>query len=99
MTGPLCLVCRLGVKDLRHRPAQALLLLLSIAAGAATLTLGCSARGGPPEVPRSKAETPPAPVDQPKLLQGTWVRPGGVFVEAAFASVAATVRRTADEGT
>ena len=25
-------------------------------------------------------------VDQPKLLQGSWVRPGGVVVEAGFAS-------------
>ena len=24
-------------------------------------------------------------VDQPKLIQGTWVRPGGVVVEAGFA--------------
>jgi len=27
-----------------------------------------------------------SPVDQPKLLRGTWVRPGGVVVEAGFAS-------------
>src|SRR5262245_52236106 len=27
----------------------------------------------------------PAPVDQPKLTQGSWVRDGGVVVEAAFA--------------
>ena len=33
------------VKDLRHRPAQAILLLLAIAAGAATLTLGLSLQG------------------------------------------------------
>ena len=43
--GRLLLVCRLAVKDLRHRPAQALLLLLAIAAGAATLTLGLSLHG------------------------------------------------------
>jgi putative ABC transport system permease protein len=27
----------------------------------------------------------PAPIDQPKLTEGTWVRDGGVVVEAAFA--------------
>jgi len=39
------IVYRLGLKDLRHRPAQALLLLLAIAAGAATLTLGIALHG------------------------------------------------------
>jgi ABC-type lipoprotein release transport system permease subunit len=28
----------------------------------------------------------PAPVDQPELIQGSWVRDGGVVVEAAFAN-------------
>ena len=28
----------------------------------------------------------PSPVDRPKLLQGSWVRPGAVVVEAAFAN-------------
>src|ERR1700691_2341250 len=39
------LVWRLAEKDLRHRPAQAILLLLAITAGAATLTLGLSLQG------------------------------------------------------
>jgi putative ABC transport system permease protein len=30
-------------------------------------------------------DTAPAPVDQPNLTQGSWVRDGGVVVEAAFA--------------
>src|SRR6266496_6141034 len=30
--------------------------------------------------------TAPSSVDQQKLMQGTWVRPGGVVVEAAFAN-------------
>jgi hypothetical protein len=30
-------------------------------------------------------DTEPAPVDQPKLTQGSWVRDGGVVVEGAFA--------------
>jgi ABC-type lipoprotein release transport system permease subunit len=30
-------------------------------------------------------DTAPAPVDQPKLTKGSWVRDGGVVVEAAFA--------------
>ncbi|MEN3362585.1 MAG: putative transport system permease protein [Mycobacteriales bacterium] len=167
--GRLLLVYRLAGKDLRHRPAQALLLLLAIAAGTATLTLalalhgttddpyartriatngpdvvatvvqggsnlpgpaaaataspgasataasdratpaallplqhapGVVARSGPFPVlwrvlrigertgsAEIEGRSPdPAPVDQPKLLQGTWLRPGGVVVEAGFAS-------------
>ena len=166
--GKLLLVYRLGVRDLRHRPAQAILLLLAIAAGAATLTLGLALRGttdnpyartraatnGPDVVatvlpdgsnvpgpttstkpgdtngtggsdqvdaaglaplvnaPGVVAHSGPFPitwtvlragqttgsaevegrssasssVDQPKLLDGNWVRPGGVVVEAGFAS-------------
>jgi ABC-type lipoprotein release transport system permease subunit len=148
--GKALLVCRLAVKDIRHRPAQAILLLLAIATGAATLTLGLALQGttndpyartraatnGPDVVatvfpggpnspgladvgelaplehaPGVAAHSGPFPVtwtllrkgrttrdaeiegrssasssvDQPKLMQGTWVRPGGVVVEAAFA--------------
>ena len=43
--GRLLLVCRLAVKDIRHRPGQAMLLLLAIATGAATLTLGLAIQG------------------------------------------------------
>jgi putative ABC transport system permease protein len=162
--GKALLVCRLAVKDIRHRPAQAFLLLLAIAAGSATLALGLGLRGttdkpyartrvatsGPDVVatviPGGSAPAPPtsvrpgdpggpgsadvsgllplehargvvahsgpfpvtwallrmghatgsaevegrsavpSAVDRPKLLQGTWVRPGGVVVEAAFAN-------------
>jgi len=45
MTGRLLLIWRLTRTDLRHRPAQTLLLLLAIAAGAATLTLGLALHG------------------------------------------------------
>ena len=45
MAGRLLLIWRLALKDLRHRPAQAFLLLLAIAAGAATLTLGLALHG------------------------------------------------------
>ncbi len=146
--GKLLLVWRLAVKDIRHRPALTILLLLAIAAGAATLTLGLALRGttdnpyartraatngpdvvatdfsGDPQAPaeagdlaplehapgvaaysgpfpvtwallqtghtRATAEvegrsSAPSAVDQPKLTQGSWVRPGGVVVEAAFA--------------
>lgn len=161
------LVGRLAVRDMRHRPAQALLLLLAIAAGAATLTLGLALRdtiehpyaqtraatngpdvvaaifpngspdvSGPPatvrpgsggvSVPGSaavrhlvplehasgvRAFSGPFPVtwtllrsrqavgsaevegrtsalssvDRPRLIQGSWVHPGRVVVEAAFA--------------
>jgi putative ABC transport system permease protein len=165
--GRAFLVVRLATKDLRHRPAQALLLLLAIAAGTTTLTLGLALHGttnnpyartrtatngpdvvatvmpggssapGPATtakpVPRGPdlaaaaeaaallplehaagvvASSGPFPVtwtslrkghtsggaevegrtsavssvDQPKLLHGGWVRPGGVVVEAGFAS-------------
>lgn len=163
--GKVLLICRLAVKDIRHRPAQAVLLLLAIATGAATLTLGLALRGttdnpyartraatnGPDVVATvfpggSKApgsatsvgpggsggpsgsgsadagglvvlehasgvaahsgpfpvtwallrmghttagaevegrSTAPSSVDRPRLLQGAWIRPGGVVVEAA----------------
>lgn len=161
--GKLLLICRLGVKDLRHRPVQAILLVLAIAAGAATLTLGLAVQGttnspyartraatngpdvvatvmtggsasgpatstkpggGAPDQAQASALLPlrhapgvaassgPFPVswtvlrhgrvtgsaevegrtsaassvDQPKLLAGSWVQPGGVVVEAGFAS-------------
>jgi putative ABC transport system permease protein len=170
--GQVLLVSRLAVKDIRHRPIQAFLLLLAIAAGTATLTLGLTLKGttdnpyattraatnGPDVVasvfprpggprPAASASARPVPrggpgpgsgpgqpadvsglvplehapgvtahsgpfpltwallrvgnttasaevegrpatlssVDRPKLLQGSWVRPGGVVVEAAFA--------------
>ena len=163
--GRLLLIYRLGLRDLRHRPVQALLLLLAIAAGAATLTLGIALHGttdspyartrtatnGPdvvalalngganpagqdttaqpggtdvgnqadpdrlaplgsaPGVTAHSGPFPitwvvlhsghstgsaevegrsamPSPVDQPKLLDGSWIRPGGVVVEAGFAN-------------
>lgn len=170
MTGRVFLVFRLAVKDLRHRPAQALLLLLAIAAGTTTLTLGLALHGttnNPYQRTRAATNGPdvvatvmpggssaPAPattakpggavqrgpelaaaaeaaalvpleraagvaassgpfpvtwtslrkghtsggaevegrssavssVDQPKQLRGSWVQPGGVVVEAGFAS-------------
>jgi ABC-type lipoprotein release transport system permease subunit len=167
VTGRAFLVFRLAIKDLRHRPAQAFLLLLAIAAGTTTLTLGLALHGAtnnPYERTRAATNGPdvvatvmpggssaPAPavaatpgsrgpvltpaeeaaalvpleratgvaafsgpfpvtwtslqkgrtaggaevegrsaatssVDQPKLLHGSWVRPGGVVVEAGFAS-------------
>ena len=170
MQGRVFLVFRLAIKDLRHRPAQALLLLLAIAAGTTTLTLGLALHGttnnpyartraatnGPDVVATvmpggSSAPAPaitatpggavergpvltaaaeaaalvplehaagvaafsgPFPVtwtslhkghttggaevegrssavssvDQPKQLHGRWVQPGGVVVEAGFAS-------------
>ena len=146
--GRVLLVFRLAMKDIRHRPVLAALLLVAIAAGTATLTLGLALRGtannpytraraatsgpdvvatdfnGDPQAPAQVGDLVPfeqAPgvvahsgpfpvswtslktrrtratavvegrsstssaVDQPKLTQGTWVRPGGVVVEAGFA--------------
>jgi putative ABC transport system permease protein len=43
--GKVLLICRLTVKDLRHRPAEALLLLLAIATATTALTLGLALHG------------------------------------------------------
>ena len=156
--GRVLLVCRLVARGLRHRPAEAALLLLAIATAATTLTLGLALHGvtsqpyqqtraataGPDEVAAAWPSPPPgpriavsgvphggtlaslaalahargvtghtgpypvaspvlrvggrtdaviaigrgqapAPIDQPKLTQGSWVRAGGVVVERAFA--------------
>ncbi len=147
--GHILLISRLAVRDLRHRPAQAVLLLLAIAAAAAMLTLGLALHGvtsqpyqqtraatngpdivaqvggpgaGVPAVDLGALEAltrasgvtahsgpypftfvtwqanghkagaqvegrdpAPAPVDQPSLAQGTWVRPGEVVLERSFA--------------
>jgi putative ABC transport system permease protein len=145
------LIVRLAGRDLRHRPAQAVLLLLAITAATATLTLGLALHGvtsqpyqrtkaatngpdvvaylpvlhrpgrvSPPPAQAAAALThaagvtgysgpyplvgaivrahgrtaaaeaegrgqAPAPVDQPRLTAGRWVRPGGVVIERTFA--------------
>ncbi len=43
--GRLLLICRLAARDLRHRPVQAVLLLLAITAATATLTMGLALNG------------------------------------------------------
>jgi hypothetical protein len=151
--GRIVLISRLVARDLRRRPAQAVLLLLAITAASATLALGLALHGvtsqpyqqtraetaGPdvtasflnlPPMPPGQgmaaglaslqalardpgvtghtgpypvawatlrahgltagamAEgrgTAPAPIDQPKLTQGSWVRGRGVVVERSFA--------------
>jgi putative ABC transport system permease protein len=148
--GKALLAWRLTVKDLRHRPAEAVLLMLAIATAATTLTLGLALHGatdspyaatraatnGPDVVAREYPSPPnasghadvsyltslehapgvvahggpfpvtwaflrapgltaaaeiqgrspaPSPVDQPKLTQGSWVRPGGAVIEGGFA--------------
>jgi putative ABC transport system permease protein len=45
MVGRLLLIARLVARDLRHRPSEAVLLLLAIAAAATTLTLGLVLHG------------------------------------------------------
>jgi ABC-type lipoprotein release transport system permease subunit len=149
--GRVRLVSRLAARDLRHRPLQAVLLLIVLTVAMATLTLGLvlhgvtskpyqqtrAATSGPDVVassvgfagprqsaarvlsrlaalahaPGVAASSGPYPVawpvlrangitaeamaegrgparagvDRPEILQGTWVRPGGVVVERAFA--------------
>ena len=155
----ILLVGRLVARDLRHRPGQAVLMLLAITAATATLTLGLVLHGvtsqpyqqtraatrGPDELaylgsplaapgPRATGsalqklvrtqagalarapgvtgssgpyplagalvranglvagaeaegrDVAPARVDQPALTAGSWVRPGGVVLERAFAA-------------
>jgi hypothetical protein len=43
--GRLLLIARLAARDLRHRPVQAILLLVAITAATATLTLGLALNG------------------------------------------------------
>jgi ABC-type lipoprotein release transport system permease subunit len=146
--GRLLLVFRLAARDLRRRPAEAVLLLIAITSATASLTLGLVLHGvtdkpyqrtreatAGPDVVASVAPPPfggqadlaglkaltnapgvtahsgpypytqtavkangitatawaqgrgtaPASVDQPKLTEGSWVRDGGVVVEASFA--------------
>ncbi|TMR09463.1 FtsX-like permease family protein [Nonomuraea turkmeniaca] len=147
--GRILLICRLAVRDLRRRPAEAALLLVAMTSATATLTLALALQGvtgqpyqstreatagtdvvasvaAPPSggqpadlaalkalarapgvaghsgpFPYTQAplevngitasawaqgrDTAAATVDQPKLTEGSWVRDGGVVVEAAFA--------------
>jgi putative ABC transport system permease protein len=138
--GRILLVCRLAARDLRHRPAEAIPILLAICAASATLTVGLVLNGvtgspyaatraatrgpdvvaagttsasltalaGAPGVTGHSGPYPvagvmvragrvaapaeaegraitPVSVDQPKLIQGSWVRPGSVVVERSFA--------------
>ena len=153
MKGQVVLVSRLAARDLRRRPVEALMVLLVIAAAAATLTVAFALSGvtnkpyqqtrlatagpdviaieggGPgPAQPMSSAQLAaavaslttapgviahsgpyptvysavrfgghtvdvvaegrdqaPAPVDQPKVTQGGWIRPGAVVIERGFA--------------
>ncbi len=150
--GRVLLVGRLAARDLRHRPATAMLMLLAIVAATTTLTLGLALHGttshpydttraatagpdvvaqatlakpGAPGNPRldlagldaltraagvtassgpypytfaamtasgrtvavmvEGRDQPPAPVDQPDLTAGHWIRPGEVVIERTFA--------------
>jgi putative ABC transport system permease protein len=143
--GQITLVCRLAMRDLRRRPAQAVLLLVVLTTALATATLALALHGvtsqpyaqtraatAGPDVTASSAglspnqlqsfsslahasgvtaasgpfpaawpvlrargltayamaegrDEAPAAVDQPDVVQGSWVRPGGVVVERAFA--------------
>jgi putative ABC transport system permease protein len=145
--GRVLLVCRLAARDLQHRPAQAVLLLIAIVAATTTLTLGLALHGATsqpyqstrtatagPDVVVDASPTPgggvpaslaalahasgvvassgpyllsfpilegrydstvmvegrdaaPASVDQPKLTQGSWVRPGAVVLERSYADL------------
>ncbi len=82
--GRLLLISRLAACDVRRRPAQAALLLVVIAAAMAALTLGLVLHGVTADVMAEGREQAPAVVDQPKVLQGTWVHSGGRGRRAGF---------------
>lgn len=137
--GRALLVGRLALRDVRHRPAEAVALLVALVATTATLTLGLvlhgmtnapyertraatagpdvvamgdlaslsalarqrgvTAHGGPYQTARSTLvahghrvgveaqgrDAGRAAVDRPKLIEGSWVRPGGVVIERSLA--------------
>jgi putative ABC transport system permease protein len=140
--GKIVLICRLAARDLRRRPAEALMVFLVIAAAATTLTValalngvtgkpyqqtrqatagpdvvavggtGLSApaaslttapgviahsgpyptvnsvirfRGHTVDVMAEGRDRAPASVDQPKVTQGSWIRPGSAVIERGFA--------------
>lgn len=152
MKGHVVLVSRLAARDLRRHPVEALMVLLVIAAAAATLTVALALSGvtsqpyqqtrlataGPDVVAIAPAQAPknlpiqpptlaslaalttapgvtvysgpyptaysaiqfqghtvdvvaegrdqaPAPVDQPKVTQGSWIRPATAVIERGFA--------------
>lgn len=152
MSGPVVLVWRLAVRDLRRRPVEGIMVFLVIAATATALTVALALSGvtnkpyqqtrqataGPDVVAAYPAQLPktpsrpapqlaslaslstepgviahsgpfptvysslsyrghtvevigegreqaPAVVDQPKVTQGSWVRPGGAVIERGFA--------------
>lgn len=70
--GRLLLISRLALRDLRHRPAQAVLLLLAITAATSTLTLGLALNGvtSTPYL-RTQAATNGADVTASVLPSGT----------------------------
>ena len=71
--GRLLLIARLVARDLRHRPSEAVLLLLAITAAATTLTLGLVLHGvteGPYQ--RTRAATA-----GPDLVASVTTGPGG----------------------
>ena len=138
--GRAFLVCRLAARDVRHHLAQAVLLVVAIAAATATLTMGLALNGvtsrpyqqtraatkgpdlvaysatpaqvtglihargvvassGPFPIASTIIETDgrraavfaegrdeaPSAVDQPDVITGSWIRPGGVVLERTFA--------------
>jgi ABC-type antimicrobial peptide transport system permease subunit len=151
--GRILLIFRLAARDLRRRPAEAMLMLIVITAATATLTLGLALsgatsnpyldtraatagpdvcaqsavpakNGGPPASLTALEHAPgvigysgpyplaypslqagghsvpatangfivegrdqgQAPVDQPKVIQGSWVRPGGAVILQTYAA-------------
>jgi hypothetical protein len=86
--GRLSLIARLISRDLHHRPAEAILLLLAITAAATTLTLGLVLHGvtsGPYE--RTRAATV-----GPDLVASLYPRPGSTDKPANPANLAPLTR-------
>jgi putative ABC transport system permease protein len=86
--GKLRLIARLAARDLRHRPAQAALLLLAIAAATAVLTLGLALNGvtsRPYQQTKAATRGPDIVAQQPGGPGRRLVPPGGRVVTLARA--------------
>ena len=94
--GRLALIARLVGRDLRHRPAEAILLLLAITAATTSLTLGLVLHGvtsGPYERTRAATAGPDMVADaQPGLNPDQAVNPASLLALAKAHGVTANDR-------
>ena len=89
--GPAAGPGRTAARPLTRRPARrALARAPGVTGHSGPYPVACAVLRAHGHAARCEAEgrdQAPASVDQPKLTQGSWVRPGGVVVERTFADV------------